>query len=192
MRSEKKGRVRTVQLEPRTLETAQSWIADRRREWEAQLDRFETYLSNPEERWSNAVTNENDLVLERTLDAPVDLVWAAYTDPEHLKQWFAPKPYQITECELDLRPGGIFRIRMVGPDGFDTGHGTPGCVLEVDPQQEADLDQRAGPELPAERGGRRMRQLPDDGGHYVRGRRQRQDSVPCRRAPQGCQGQGNP
>jgi len=86
---------------------------------------------NPEERWSNAETNENDLVLERTLDAPVELVWAAYTDPEHLKQWFAPKPYQITECELDLRPGGIFRIRMVGPDGFDTGHGTAGCVLEA-------------------------------------------------------------
>ena len=77
------------------------------------------------------MTNENDLVLERTLDAPVDLVWMAYTDPEHLKQWFAPKPYQITECELDLRPGGVFRIRMVGPDSFDTGHGTPGSVLEV-------------------------------------------------------------
>ena len=72
-----------------------------------------------------------DLILERTLDAPVDLVWKAYTDPQHLKQWFAPKPYEITECELDLRPGGVFRIRMVGPDGFDTGHGTPGCVLEV-------------------------------------------------------------
>jgi uncharacterized protein YndB with AHSA1/START domain len=72
-----------------------------------------------------------DLVLERTLDAPVDLVWKAYTDPNQLKQWFAPKPYEITECELDARPGGIFRIRMVGPDGFDTGHGGAGCVLEV-------------------------------------------------------------
>jgi uncharacterized protein YndB with AHSA1/START domain len=72
-----------------------------------------------------------DLVLERTLDAPIDLVWKAYTDPQHLKQWFAPKPYEISECELDLRPGGIFRIRMVGPDGFDTGHGGAGCVLEV-------------------------------------------------------------
>jgi len=72
-----------------------------------------------------------DLVLERTLDAPVDLVWKAYTDPQHLKQWFAPKPYEISEIELDLKPGGIFRFRMVGPDGFDTGHGTPGCVLEV-------------------------------------------------------------
>lgn len=72
-----------------------------------------------------------DLVLERILDAPVDLVWKAYTDPDHLKRWFAPRPYEISECELDLRPGGIFRIRMVGPDGFDTGHGNAGCVLEV-------------------------------------------------------------
>ena len=77
------------------------------------------------------MTDKLDLVLDRTIDAPVDLVWKAYTDPEHLKQWFAPKPYQITECDLDLKPGGVFRIRMQGPDGFDTGHGTPGCVLEV-------------------------------------------------------------
>ena len=45
VRSEKKGRVRTVQLDPNTLEIAQAWIADRRAEWEAQLDRLETYLS---------------------------------------------------------------------------------------------------------------------------------------------------
>ena len=77
------------------------------------------------------MANELDLVLERTLDAPRDLVWKAYTDPEHLKRWFAPRPYEISECELDLKPGGIFRIRMVGPDGFDTGHGNAGCVLEV-------------------------------------------------------------
>lgn len=72
-----------------------------------------------------------DLVLERTLNAPRDLVWKAWTDAEHLKRWFAPKPYEIAEMELDLRPGGIFRLRMTGPDGFDTGHGNPGCVLEV-------------------------------------------------------------
>lgn len=77
------------------------------------------------------MADDLDLVLERTLDAPRHLVWKAYAEPEHLKQWFAPKPYQISECELDLRPGGIFRIRMSGPDGFDTGHGNAGCVLEV-------------------------------------------------------------
>jgi uncharacterized protein YndB with AHSA1/START domain len=75
------------------------------------------------------MAHDHDLVLERTLDAPVDLVWKAYSDPNHLKQWFAPRPYQITECELELKPGGIFRIRMVGPDGFDSANA--GCVLEV-------------------------------------------------------------
>lgn len=53
VRSEKKGRVRTVQLEPKALSAAESWIAERRAEWQAQLDRFENYLlmlkSNGEE-----------------------------------------------------------------------------------------------------------------------------------------------
>jgi uncharacterized protein YndB with AHSA1/START domain len=77
------------------------------------------------------VAEQLDLVLERTLDAPRAMVWQAHTQAEHLKHWFAPKPYQISEAEVDLSPGGIFRIRMVGPDGFDTGHGGAGCVLEV-------------------------------------------------------------
>ena len=44
--SAKKGRVRTVQLQPKTLSAAESWIAERRIEWEAQLDRFENYLQS--------------------------------------------------------------------------------------------------------------------------------------------------
>jgi uncharacterized protein YndB with AHSA1/START domain len=71
----------------------------------------------------------NDLVLERTLNAPRDLVWKAWTDPEHLKLWWAPRPYQTPECEMELRPGGKFYTRMTGPDGFDSS-GT-GCFLEV-------------------------------------------------------------
>jgi uncharacterized protein YndB with AHSA1/START domain len=71
----------------------------------------------------------HDLVLERTLDAPLERVWEAWTNPEHLRRWWAPKPYETPECEMDLRPGGIFRTRMTGPDGFDS-EGT-GCFLEV-------------------------------------------------------------
>ena len=94
-----------------------------------------------------------DLVLERTLDAPVDLVWKAYTDPQHLKQWFAPKPYEISEIDLDLKPGGIFRIRMTGPDGFDTGHGNAGCVLEVAERERLVWTNALGPGYrPAEMG----------------------------------------
>ena len=99
------------------------------------------------------MTDKLDLMLERTIDAPVDLVWKAYTNPEHLKRWFAPRPYEITECELDLRPGGIFRIRMVGPDGFDTGHGNAGCVLEVVEGKKLAWTSALGPQYrPAELG----------------------------------------
>src|SRR5688500_118476 len=91
-----------------------------------QPDRPKTTLSKTRRQ---TMAEKLDLVLERTIDAPVELVWQAYTNAEHLKKWFAPRPYEITECELDPRPGGIFRIRMVGPDGFDTGHGNAGCVI---------------------------------------------------------------
>jgi DNA-binding transcriptional ArsR family regulator len=49
VRSEKKGRVRTVRLDAETLASAESWIARRRAEWEAQLDRFENYLQTLQE-----------------------------------------------------------------------------------------------------------------------------------------------
>ena len=75
--------------------------------------------------------SDHDLVLERVFDAPRDLVWTAWTTPEHIKKWWAPKPYETPEVELDLRPGGVFRMRMTGPDGFDTGTGGAGCVCEV-------------------------------------------------------------
>ena len=45
VRSEKKGRVRTVRLQPKALSAAESWIADRRAEWEAQADRLQDYLT---------------------------------------------------------------------------------------------------------------------------------------------------
>ena len=58
-----------------------------------------------------------DLVLERTIDVPRELVWAAWTQPEHLSQWFTPAPWTVSECGIDLRPGGIFRTVMRSPEG---------------------------------------------------------------------------
>ena len=72
-----------------------------------------------------------DLVLEREIDVPVEMVWAAWTTPEHIKHWFAPKPVEVPECEIDLRPGGKFRTVMVLPDG--TRMDNSGCYLEVVP-----------------------------------------------------------
>lgn len=72
-----------------------------------------------------------DLVLERDIDVPRELVWKAWTEPEHLKQWFCPKPWRIATCEIDLRPGGIFRSVMRGPNGEE--HDNSGCFLEIVP-----------------------------------------------------------
>jgi uncharacterized protein YndB with AHSA1/START domain len=70
-----------------------------------------------------------DLLLERVVDVPKELVWRAWTEPEHVKHWFAPKPFETVECEIDLRPGGRFRTVMRSPEGelYDN----TGCFLEV-------------------------------------------------------------
>jgi len=71
-----------------------------------------------------------DLVLERIVDVPPDLVWKAWTTPELLVKWFTPSPWKTVSCELDLRPGGIFKAVMQSPEGQVVDHGA-GCVLEV-------------------------------------------------------------
>lgn len=70
-----------------------------------------------------------DLVLERIVEVPVDLVWLAWTTPEHLKKWFTPAPWTTVDCEIDLRPGGIFRTVMRSPEGRE--FPGVGCYLEV-------------------------------------------------------------
>jgi uncharacterized protein YndB with AHSA1/START domain len=70
-----------------------------------------------------------DLVLERVVDVPSHLVWEAWTEPKYLKQWFCPLPWKTIDCETDLRPGGIFRTIMRGPEGQEL-HNV-GCYLEV-------------------------------------------------------------
>lgn len=49
-----------------------------------------------------------DLVLEREIAAPRDLIYTCWTTPEHLVHWFVPKPHKVTACHLDVRVGGAF------------------------------------------------------------------------------------
>lgn len=74
-----------------------------------------------------------DLVLEREIDVPVELVWKAWTTPESLMQWFCPKPWTVTECRIDLRPGGEFFTCMRSPEGQEMPNS--GCYLDVVPQE---------------------------------------------------------
>jgi uncharacterized protein YndB with AHSA1/START domain len=70
-----------------------------------------------------------DLIFERVVDVPPNLVWKAWTTPEHLKQWFTPAPWKTIDAEVDLKPGGIFRTMMQSPDGQNFPN--LGCYLEV-------------------------------------------------------------
>lgn len=74
-----------------------------------------------------------DLVLERIVDVPRELVWRAWTVPEHVKKWFTPRPWTTVECDIDLRPGGIFRFVMQSPEGKKFSH--LNCYLEVIEQE---------------------------------------------------------
>ena len=73
-----------------------------------------------------------DFAIERFIDAPPRLVWEALTKPEHLKEWYMPRPWgQVTRAELDVRPGGIFSVDIAVGDGPDSPN--LGCYLEVVP-----------------------------------------------------------
>jgi uncharacterized protein YndB with AHSA1/START domain len=62
---------------------------------------------------------EHTIVIERELDAPRELVWKVWTDPDEVTRWWGPEHFTTPreKIEFDLRPGGVCRMTMVGPDG---------------------------------------------------------------------------
>ena len=70
-----------------------------------------------------------DLSFERIVDVPRELVWKAWTQPEHLMPWFCPQPWKTVGCEIELRPGGRFYTLMQSPEGKEFPN--TGCYLEV-------------------------------------------------------------
>ncbi|HEY0272466.1 MAG TPA: SRPBCC family protein [Chitinophaga sp.] len=64
-------------------------------------------------------TQDRELLISRMLDAPVELVWEAWTHPAHIAQWWGPNGFTNTITTMDLRPGGEWELVMHGPDGTD-------------------------------------------------------------------------
>ncbi len=63
------------------------------------------------------VNKENNTIsVQREFDAPVDMVWSAWTEPELLDQWWAPKPYRTVTKHMDFRAGGHWLYAMIGPE----------------------------------------------------------------------------
>lgn len=72
-----------------------------------------------------------DLVFERKTKMSVEQLWNGWTDPQTLMKWFCPKPWNVTDCRIDLRAGGEFYTLMEGPNGEKMPNN--GSYLEVNP-----------------------------------------------------------
>lgn len=76
-------------------------------------------------RWSK----KRELSIERVFNAPREIVFQAWTKPEHLTQWWGPRGFTLPTCEMEFRAGGRFRMVMRGPDGKD--YPMEGAYLEI-------------------------------------------------------------
>ena len=64
-------------------------------------------------------TKDRELLLMRMLNAPIELVWEVWTNPEHLAQWWGPNGFTNTISKMEVRPEGEWDLVMHGPDGTD-------------------------------------------------------------------------
>ena len=79
-------------------------------------------------------TKTQDLVIERIFNAPRELVWKAWTDPEMLMRWWGPKQFTAPACKLDFRVGGTYLYCMRSPEGQD--YWSTGVFREIVPLEK--------------------------------------------------------
>lgn len=77
-----------------------------------------------------AETQSKKLVIVREFEAPIELVWKAWTDEEHYKKWWGPENYSCPYCKIDLRVGGKYLFCMLSPKGNE--YWTTGEYLEIE------------------------------------------------------------
>lgn len=64
-------------------------------------------------------TSDREMVITRTVNAPRELVWKVWTEPEHVSKWWGPNGFSTTIETMDVRPGGTWKHTMRGPDGVE-------------------------------------------------------------------------
>jgi uncharacterized protein YndB with AHSA1/START domain len=83
------------------------------------------------EEKKNKLTVERELVITRIFDAPRELVWKAWTDPEYLMRWWGPKDFTSPVCKMDFRVGGKYLFCMCSPEGQE--YWSTGTYKEIVP-----------------------------------------------------------
>lgn len=81
------------------------------------MERLAGLLDGP--AGSEHMPSDREILIVREYDAVPERVWAAWTDPQQLARWYGPDGFRITTHAWDLRPGGVWRFTMHGPDGAD-------------------------------------------------------------------------
>lgn len=76
-----------------------------------------------------------DLEFNRDVPISVAQIWEGWTNPDILMKWFCPRPWRVVECEIDLRPGGVFRNIMQSPEGINMPENL-GTYLLVEPLKQ--------------------------------------------------------
>jgi uncharacterized protein YndB with AHSA1/START domain len=72
-----------------------------------------TMLAEPQ------LVGDREILATRIFDAPRDLVWKVWTEREHIEKWWGPNGFTTTTSRMDVKPGGMWRYVMHGPDGRD-------------------------------------------------------------------------
>lgn len=73
----------------------------------------------PEKSRGVAAKNEPTIVVVRVVEAQRELVWKAWTEAQHISQWWGPNGFTTTTHAMEVKPGGVWRYIMHGPDGTD-------------------------------------------------------------------------
>lgn len=92
-------------------------------------------------------TASREITATRVVDAPRELVYRVWTDPEHIAHWWGPNGFSTTIYEMDVRPGGVWRFVMHGPDGRDYQNRI--VYVEVTPPERLVYDHVSGPKFHA-------------------------------------------
>jgi uncharacterized protein YndB with AHSA1/START domain len=91
--------------------------------------------------------SDREVVMARTFDAPRELVWDAHTSPDHLPKWMlGPQDWEMSVCDVDLRPGGAYRLIWRKPDGEQME--ISGSYREVSPPERLVSTESWGAEWP--------------------------------------------
>ena len=81
-----------------------------------------------------SVTEDQGLIMERVFNAPRELVWRAWAEPERFASWYGPQGFTVPTCEMDFRVGGSYSLVMRSPDGWEMSN--TGMFQEIVPLKQ--------------------------------------------------------